>query len=261
MNVIENWFLVVGLLNFILFIFSLFFFMPKKIFKTKPSEYCRILSSHFKYIIIIIGVVIFHLVEVNILDSYVTNLVGIDFANNIQMIEGGVVYWFSQNWTLSLVYFFVLMYIVVYPFTLWFSTLYFLLTDNKKAMKSLAYGLLLIYSIALPFYLFFPVTNVYTFYGIESALEIVVPNVEQFLYSTTTYNNCFPSLHVAMTLLIAKSVSFTKNKKFTYFAYFCAISVILSVIYLAIHWITDVICGVALAFSVIYLQKRFIKGE
>ena len=108
MNVIENWFLIVGLLNFILFIFSLFFFMPKKIFKTKPSEYCRILSSHFKYIIIIIGVVIFHLVEVNILDSYVTNLVGIDFANNIQMIEGGVVYWFSQNWTLSLVYFFVL---------------------------------------------------------------------------------------------------------------------------------------------------------
>jgi membrane-associated phospholipid phosphatase len=117
------------------------------------------------------------------------------------------------------------------------------------------------YSIALPFYLFFPVTNVYTFYKIESALEIVVPNVEQFLYSTTTYNNCFPSLHVAMTLLIAKSVSLTKNKKYTYFAYFCAISVILSVIYLAIHWITDVICGVALAFSVFYLQKRFIKGK
>lgn len=261
MNVIENWFLVVGLLNFILFIVSLFFFMPKKIFKTKPSEYYRILSSHLTYIIIIIGVVIFHLVEVNILDSYVTNLVGIDFASNIQMIEGGVVYWFSQNWTLSLVYFFVLMYIVVYPFTLWFSTLYFLLTDDKKAMKSLAYGLLLMYSIALPFYLFFPVTNVYTFYGMESALEIVVPNVEQFLYSTTTYNNCFPSLHVAMTLLIAKSVSFTKNKKYTYFAYFCAISVILSVIYLAIHWITDVICGVALAFLVFYLQKRFIKEK
>ena len=73
--------------------------MPKKIFKTKPSEYYCILSSHLTYIIIIIGVVIFHLVEVNILDSYVTNLVGIDFASNIQMIEGGVVYWFSQNWT------------------------------------------------------------------------------------------------------------------------------------------------------------------
>lgn len=261
MNVIENWFLIVGSLNLILFIVSLFLFMPKKIFKTSPSEYYQIFTSHLKYFILIIGIVVFHLVEVNILDLYFTNLVGIDFASNIQIMENGVVYWFSQNWTLSLVYFFVLMYIVVYPFTLWFSPLYFLLTDDKKAMKSLAYGLLLLYFIALPFYLFFPVTNVYTFYGIESALETVIPNVEQFFYSTTTFNNCFPSLHVAMTLLIAKSVSLTKNKKYKYLAYFCAISVILSVIYLAIHWITDVICGIILAFSVFYLQKRFIKEE
>jgi membrane-associated phospholipid phosphatase len=250
-----------GMLNLILFIVSLFFFLPKKIFKITLLECYRIFSSHLKYIVILIGVVVFHLFEVNLLDSYVTNLVGIDFANNIQMIEGGAVYWFSQNQTLSLVYFFVFIYIVIYPFTLWFSPLYFLLTDDKKAMKSLVYGLLLIYSIALPFYLFFPVTNVYTFYGIESALETAIPNIEQFFYSTTTYNNCFPSLHIAMTLLIAKSTSLTKNKKYTFFVYFCAISVILSVIYLAIHWITDVICGVLLAFSVFYLQKRFIKGE
>ena len=153
------------------------------------------------------------------------------------------------------------MYIGVYPFTLWFSPMYFLLSNDKKAMKSLAYGLLLIYSLALPFYLFFPITNVYTFYGIESALETVIPGVEQFFYSTTTSNNCFPSLHVAVTLLIAKSVTLTKNKKLTYFSYFCSISVILSVIYLAIHWITDVICGVILALLVFYLQNAINKGE
>jgi membrane-associated phospholipid phosphatase len=121
--------------------------------------------------------------------------------------------------------------------------------------------LLLIYVIALPFYLFFPVTNVYTFYGAESALETVIPSVESFFYSATTLNNCLPSLHVAMTLLIAKSVSVTKNKRYAYFTYFCAVSVILSVIYLAIHWITDVICGVLLAFGVFYLQKKFISEK
>lgn len=210
---------------------------------------------------IIFGIVVFHLIEVNVLDSYFTNLVGIDFANNIQIMEDGIVYWFSQNWTPILVYFFVLMYIVVYPFTLWFSLLYFLLSDNKKSMKIFAYGLVLIYAIALPFYLFLPVTNVYTFYGTGSALETTIPNIEHFFYSTTTLNNCLPSLHVAMTLLIAKTVSLTKNKKLTYFTYFCAISVILSVIYLAIHWITDVICGIILAFSVFYLLDRFIKEE
>jgi membrane-associated phospholipid phosphatase len=235
--------------------------MPKKIFNTSILNFYNIFTTQFKYLIIIIGIVIFHLIEVNFLDLYFTNLIGIDFTSNIQFIENDIVYWFSQNWTPFFVIFFVLMYIGVYPFTLWFSPLYFLLTNDKKAMKSVAYGLLLIYSIALPFYLLFPITNVYTFYGIESALETVIPGVEQFFYSTTTCNNCFPSLHVAVTLLITKSVSLTKNKKLTYFSYFCSLSVILSVIYLAIHWISDVICGIVLALSVFYLQKAINKEK
>ena len=175
------------------------------------------------------------------------------------MIEDGVVYWFSQNWTPVLVYFFVFIYIVLYPFTLWFSLLYFLIADERKAMKTFAYSLVIIYAIALPFYLFLPVTNVYIYYGSASALNAVIPGVEQFFYATTTNNNCFPSLHVAMALLVAKTVSLTDNKRFIYLAYFCAICVICSVIYLAIHWITDVIGGILLAFAVFYLVKRFIK--
>jgi len=260
-DLLQYWLLVLGFFHLIFFIIGLFLFLPNKIFKTTIAEYYHLFTTHFKYLIIIFGVVAFHFVEVNVLDSYFTNMLGVDFANNIQMIEGGVVYWFSQNWTPSLIYFFVFMYIVVYPFTLWFSPLYFIITDDKKAMKTLAYGLIFIYAIALPFYLFFPVTNVYTFYGIESALETVIPSVESFFYSTTTINNCLPSLHVAVTLLIAKSVSITKNKKLSYFTYFCAISVTLSVIYLAIHWITDVLCGVLLAFGVFYIQKKFIQEK
>ncbi len=237
---------------------GLFFFMPKNFFKTTFTEYSALFTTHLAYLILIVGVAAIHLIEVNILDSYFTHLVGIDFAESIQVIENGVVYWFSQNWTPALVYFFVFIYIVVYPFTLWFSPLYFIITDDKQAIKTLAYGLVFIYAIALPFYLFFPVTNVYTFYAAESALETVIPSVENFFYSTTTPNNCFPSLHVAVTLLIAKSVSMTKNKKYTYFVYFCAVSVILSVIYLAIHWITDVLGGILLAFGVFYLLKKFI---
>jgi membrane-associated phospholipid phosphatase len=219
----------------------------------------QVFKRHLPYLLIIFGVVVFHLIEVNIMDPILTEFVGIDFATNIQSIEGDVVYWFSQHWTPALVYFFVIMYIAVYPFTLWFSPFYFLLNDEKKSMKTLSYGLLLIYLIALPFYLFVPVTNVYRFYGVESALENVIPTVETFFYSTTTQNNCLPSLHVAMSILIAWSVYLTGNKKLTYFAFFCMVSVILSVIYLAIHWLTDVISGALLTVVVILILKRFIK--
>jgi len=237
---------------------SLVFFIPKKVYKTKISQLYQIFKRQLPYILIILGVVFFQLLEVNVIDALTTKWVGIDFAPAIRSIEGNVVYWFSQHWMPALVYFFVFMYIAVYPFTLWFSPVYFLIADEKKSMKTLAYGLLLIYVIALPFYLFVPVTNVYKFYGLGSALNAVIPSVEQFFYSVTTQNNCLPSLHVAMTILVAWSVHLTGNKKFTFFAYFCMVSVILSVIYLAIHWITDVICGALLAIVVIFILNRFI---
>ena len=218
-------------------------------------------KKHLPYLLIIFGVVAFHLFEVNIIDPHVTDWIGHDFANNIKDIEGDTVFWFSQHWTPALVYLFVIMYIAVYPFTLWFSSAYFLITDNKKAMKTLAYGLLLIYIVALPFYLFLPITNVYTYYNVGSALESVIPSIETFFYSITTQNNCLPSLHTAMTILIAYSVSLTGNKKFTYFAYFTMISVIISVIYLSIHWITDVITGAILAVGVILILKKFMREE
>ena len=260
-NVVELWLISLSLINLILFTIGLIVFMPKKVYKTSIAEFYRIFKEQRLYLLIIVGVVLFHLIEVNIIDSAVTEWIGYDFANNIQHIEGNIIYLFSQYWTPAIVYFFVIMYIAIYPFTLWFSPIYFIAADEKKAMKTLAYGLLLIYSIALPFYLFMPITNVYTFYNLESALNNVIPTVENFFYTTTIQNNCLPSLHVAMSILITRSVHLTGNKKLSYFTYFCTASVIISVIYLAIHWITDVICGTLLAIVTIFLLNHFIKGE
>ena len=250
--------IILGAINLALLLFSFVFFIPKD---TKKFDLITILKKHLPFLLIIFGVVALHLFEVNIIDQPITDWIGHDFANNIKGLEGDTVYWFSQHWTPVLVYFFVIIYIAVYPFTLWFSPAYFLITDNKKAMKTLAYGLLLIYIVALPFYLFLPITNVYTYYDVGSALDSVIPSIENFFYSTTTQNNCLPSLHTAMTILVAYSVSLTNNKKFTYFAYFTMISVIISVIYLSIHWITDVITGGLLALGVIFILRKFMREE
>ena len=255
------WILILGIINIILLIFSLIFLLPKNSYKKALNllpDIFKIIQKNIIPLSIIIGVVVFHLIEVRFIDPVTTNLVGYDFANTIHSFENGIVYWFSQNWMPILVYFFVLIYIGVYPFTLWFSPLYFLLSDNQKSLKSLAYGLLLIYILALPFYLFLPITNVYTFFNIKSALETVIPGVENFFYSTTTQNNCLPSLHTSMTILIAYTTSLTGNKKISYFSYFVMITVIISVIYLSIHWLTDVITGMILAIGVIFILHRYI---
>lgn len=254
-----TWLVVLGLINLLLLGVGLLVFVPRAALKLPLAKVFKNLNDNMLSLLIIIGIVGIHLLEVNIIDPQTTAWVGTDFTGAIYHIEGDAVLWFTQHWVPALVSFFVIMYIAVYSFTLWFSPAYFLLTNDKRALKTLAYGFAVIYAIALPFYLFLPITNVYTYYNISSALEQTIPTVEQFFYSTTTQNNCLPSLHVAMTILVAWSVRLTGNKKFTMFAYFCMISVIFSVIYLGIHWIIDVICGALVAVVAIVIVRYVVK--
>jgi len=254
-KLIDLWIIVILAINGIFFLLGLFFFIPKD---RRFLDFFNNITTQNKFLLIIFLIVAFHLFEVNIVDTPLTDWLGFDFTKNIIAIEGGAVNWFSQNWTPVLVYFFVFIYIGVYIFTLWFTPLFFLIIGDRNAMKNLAYGFLAIYLIALPFYLFFPVTNVYVYFNSSSALESVLPSIEGFFYSTTTQNNCLPSLHTAMTVLIAYTVYLTGNKRYTYFTGVTMVLVIISVIYLSIHWITDVITGLLLSIGVILLLRRYM---
>jgi membrane-associated phospholipid phosphatase len=258
------WILIFALFNIILFVFSIYFLLNRKIIKKiplKPKFFIERFLDNWLNLIIIFMIVGFHLIEVKFIDPIVTDWVGLDYADIIQSYENGIVNWFSHNWTPGLLQFFVLIYIIIYTFTLWFSPFYFIIGNKKKAMKSLVYGLLIIYIISLPFYLFLPVTNVYTFYGTESPLEQVFPSIESFFYATTTTNNCLPSMHTAMTILIAYCLGLTGNRKLKFFGYFVMVSVMISVIYLSIHWITDVLIGAILSLGGIFILRRYIKDK
>ncbi len=215
--------------------------------------------QHLYFLLIIGGVVAFHLFEVNVIDPQTTIWIGKDFASLFQVVEDSIIAQMPRFWHPLSTGFFVIIYIGIYPFTLWFTSFYAILTQDIQALKTLAYGLLIIYLIALPFYLFFPVSNVYTYLHIPSALENSIPGVEQFFYTITSNNNCFPSLHTAMTLLIAYVASKTSNHRLIVFTRIVAILVIVSVLYLAIHWILDVIAGILIAIGVIFILQRWFE--
>ena len=257
---VEPWVVVLGLLNVILFIIGLVVILPRGWLSRFRANAKYIVAGQLPMIGLIVAVVALQLLEVRVVDPLATSLVGMDFTPLFVSLEDGVGRWFIQNWNPTLLTIFVYIYIGIYPFLLWFTPLYFLLTNQRRAMTTFAVGLLLIYVVALPFYLFFPVTNVYTYFHEPSALNTVIPTVERFFYTTTTSNNCFPSLHVAMALLITLSVSLTKNRRYQAFTAACAVGVIISVIYLGIHWITDVIGGAILAVSIFLLIKRATRG-
>lgn len=260
-TILPVWIIIFCLSHLVFLLICLVWCTPSKSFVIPFSRYIHLaLICRFE-LLIILGIVAFHLLQVNLIDPITTELISNDAASVFAGYERDLLQAIQGVWHPLLLTIFVSAYIIVYPFTLWFSPLLFLVTESRNAMKTLAYGLALIYAIALPFYLFLPVTNVYTYLGTASALETVIPSIDSFFYATTTTNNCFPSLHVAVSLLIAKSVSKTRHHRYILFTSLSALLVIIAVIYLAIHWITDVVAGVLLALGVFYLLDRYVKEK
>jgi len=260
MTGVEPWWVVLGLLNLVLLLISLIVFLPRGWLSRFTANVRYIMTGQLPWLGLIVVVVVLQLVEVRFIDPLATAVVGQDFTPVFVSFEDGAVRWFISQWNPTLLTIFVYIYIGIYPFLLWFTPLFFILTNQRRAVKVFALSLFLIFVIALPFYLFLPITNVYTYYHEPSALETVIPSVNRFFYTTTTTNNCFPSLHVAMALLIALCVSLTRHRRFQVFTAVIAAGVIMSVIYLGIHWITDVIGGALIAVSVFFLVKHAVRG-
>ena len=238
------------------------FFFPRFYKKLNLTKIIFQFQKNFNYFIILFIIGFIQLLEVNVVDPLTTNFINYDFAVFFVQIEDSLVANLNNYWHPAVLVFGVLIYIIIYPFTLWFSPLYFTFQKNNNAMKSLVFGLLIILCLAFPFYLFFPVTNVYTYFSIPSALNAIIPSIEEFFYRTTTSNNCFPSLHTAITILIFYCSFHVSDKKYLIFTCITMIGVLLSVLYLVIHWLIDVLGGILVATTAIciihyrLLEKR-----
>jgi membrane-associated phospholipid phosphatase len=255
--IIESWMIVLGLANLLLFLIGILLFFPKQWYTQPLTTYVHTVFNFRFYIYIIGGVVILHLIEVNFLDSITTAWAGTNFAPVFHSIEDSLVHWFSHFWSQPFLIFFVFIYIILYPFTLWFTPVLCIMTNNKQALRRLALTLAGVYAIALPFYLFLPVTNVYIYYGSTSALTRILPTINHFFYTTTTTNNCFPSLHVATTILIAATATKLQNKPYQKCMFIVAVFVIIAVIYLSIHWLLDILGGILIAITIITLLTYY----
>jgi len=70
-------------------------------------------------------------------------------------------------------------------------------------------------------------------------------------------NNCFPSLHTSLSLTMALLATLTPYKRLARVLQVSAGLIILSTLYLGIHWLTDVIGGVFTAVVAVSLAMSW----
>jgi membrane-associated phospholipid phosphatase len=160
-------------------------------------------------------------------------------------------------------WFFICIYLYSFTFVLFFTPLLYSIRNDKPRMKQYTLALVINYAILIPFYLFFAVRT-------PGFYELTSPHMEPVLYShpnllriinvVDPLDNCFPSGHVSVPLtIVLLLLPIRKNIEYRRFAYFMTtltVLIILSVLYLGIHWTADIVSGILLAIIAVWIARK-----
>ncbi|AIQ60401.1 phosphatase PAP2 family protein [Paenibacillus borealis] len=153
---------------------------------------------------------------------------------------------FYTPWLTPIIVFF---YIFMLQSVLAASLGVYLLDKNRVMLYATCYTIMITYAIAIPFYLYFPVNEVWSYLpaGVRFTMLDVFPKFEQEYRPLSGLNNCFPSLHTAISVSMALLAYRSGNRRWMVISTISAVTIVFGIFYLGIHWLTDMLGGTLLA--------------
>lgn len=212
-------------------------------------------------------VTITNLIE-GLFDERLTAALGYDLTDSVRAIEGDFVER-VQNFTLALPGADILVGVLAIAYTAgyvaWvlFPSFALFASARPRAAGSYAAAFAANYLFAIPFYLFVPVKEV-AWSGISSArplLEEHWPGITADLRYESALDNCFPSLHVSISVTAMYFVARYGTRSMRMIGWPLTIAICLSVMVLGIHWGLDTAAGVPFGLLCAKLGERIFPPE
>ena len=186
----------------------------------------------------------------------------IDMTAYIYAIEGDIVVWFQHTFeneilTAVLTHFYVAGYMMII-FCAFVYTCYF---DDRHMADRISLTLLLTYMLALPFYLFFNVRVTGDFIPeMETLGYHLTPEIQTWFTRIDPFTNGMPSLHIGIPFSIwycyARNDLDGRWKIWRYCLIGYTLLTSFTILYLGIHWVSDIIGGIAVGMLSVHLSER-----
>ena len=177
------------------------------------------------------------------------------FTDAIYAIEGATVAVFQAVVATPLTLLATGVYLVGFPFVVLFTYFKLKAHDEEEAHRyALAYICLVVF--AVPFFVLFPV-KVSSLYlsSVEGLMYNLSPAIHYGIYSTDTLVKAFPSLHTGLSVLAALYAR-KADTRYSYTVGALAVAIVLSTLYLGVHWMTDAVFAVLLVGLAYHLSRR-----
>lgn len=174
------------------------------------------------------------------------------FILNVSHISMNVLRTFMDD-QIPRISFFSIIYLAFLP---WFWGVVFYSWFKNRFFRQLAYSVIIVNLIAFVIYLFFQ-----TYVPRESIMDNdFLSGVIRFIYSHDQPYNAFPSLHVALSSVVATYYVCMKSKWSWAFVAMAAL-ITASTLFVKQHFILDVVSGVVLGVLVTWVVFRFFPKE
>jgi len=195
----------------------------------------------------------------------ISRIIGLNITDTIYAIEGEFVAVIQSFETELLTTYFSVIYVYGYAFLLVFPLLAYAALSERATLKRLVAAYSLNYFLGLALYIIFIAYGPRA-YGADLFANLLYDTDAQYQFLTTEVNdpaNVFPSLHTSLSATVAM-FAYKTREEYPYWlaiAAVLAVSVIISTMYLGIHWATDVVAGIALAAICVALADRYIRSD
>jgi membrane-associated phospholipid phosphatase len=191
-------------------------------------------------------------------DSRVTQAIQKDYTPFVSRFGVHWVESVQRFRTLPFTYLFTYTYVWLLPATM--IALFFMLVfdDNEEVAQFLIAGYFSNLLFVLPFYLFFPVNEVWASDShVRLLTDRVSPLIMEHFRSISAVDNCFPSFHTSLAILIAIAAWKSGRLPAAALTAVSALMVLVSTLYLGIHWPLDIVAGVVAALFCASLSNNY----
>ncbi|WP_254820930.1 phosphatase PAP2 family protein [Haloglomus halophilum] len=190
-------------------------------------------------------------------------VVGWNITHRIYSIEGTFVAHIQSVATPWLTTYFSAVYLFGYTVLLTFPFLAYLLHPQLRYLKRAAVAFGLNYGLGVVCY------TLFVSYGprnripdaVEPLLYAAYPRAQIVTSQVNANTNVFPSLHTSLSVTVALLAWRTRRRypRWTAIAVPLAASVVVSTMYLGIHWATDVVAGIALGVGSVLVAEWLVE--
>ena len=201
--------------------------------------------------VLLLAVFVANLVETQIeemLKTPASFALGYRIAQAFHEIEGGFNFSGAERASRWAVGGYALAYFVLFPMMLIGAAMSCWRRKSVQILRIFSHSIALNYLIALPFYLFVPVPERWAFPGAKATLmsDLLSTHLIEVVRPMSGLDNCFPSMHVALSAQVVL-LAYWSRSLWRHSILCLAGVVILSTFFLGIHWVPDIVMGLATA--------------